>query len=136
MNSNECPEYIKLEIRSIPPLSWTLEFKRDENGVYKLLAFHHGRGMSTSEVHQGQASEEHVIGLSRALEAIRLCPQSGTSRVIVDANEIEVKTPEGRFKFFTVEEGENGGAFLRCLQLACSAVLSESTYQRWGLEAL
>lgn len=136
MESHDSPKFIKLDIWSIPPLNWTLEFKRDEKGTYEVLAFHHGLGMSTSEVHRGHASEEHVTELSRALQAIRACPQSGNNRVIGDGNQIEVKTPSDRFKFFTVEEGANGEAFLRCLQLACSAVLSKSTYQRWGLDQL
>lgn len=136
MKSNDCPEFIKLEIRSIPPLNWTLEFKHDEGGVYDVLAFHRGLGMSTSEVHHGHASEEHVAELIRALQAIRLRPQSGTRRVICDGNQIEVKTPTDHFKFFTVEEGENGEAFQRCLQLACSEVLSKSTYQRWELDKI
>jgi hypothetical protein len=136
MQSNDSPEFIKLEIRSIPPLSWTLEFKRNENGLYEVLAFHHGLGMSTSEVHHGHASEEHVTELSRALQAIRLQPQSGNARVLHDGNQIEVKTPSDRFNFFTVEEGENGEAFLRCLHLACSAVLNEPTYQRWELDKI
>src|SRR5436190_11224692 len=86
MRSHDCPEFIKLEIRSIPPLSWTLEFKRDENGIYEVLAFHHGLGMSTSEVHRGHASKEHVTALNNVLQAIQLRPQSGKQRVIVDGN--------------------------------------------------
>jgi hypothetical protein len=132
----KCPEFIKLEIRSIPPLSWTIEFKRDKDGIFEVLAFHHGLGMATSEVHRGRANEEHVTELSKVLEAIRACPQSGNQRVIADGNQIEVRTPSGRFKFCTVEEGVNGETFLHCLQLACSAVLDKSTFQRWNLDAI
>jgi hypothetical protein len=136
MRSNLCPEFIKLEILSIPPLSWTIEFKRDMNGIYDVLAFHHGLTSETSEVHHGHASEEQVTALSKVLESIQFCPQSGNRRVIADGSQIEVITPSDRFKFFTAEEGENGEAFLHCLQLACSAVLDQSTYQRWKLDAL
>ncbi|WP_395752894.1 hypothetical protein [Prosthecobacter sp.] len=101
-----------------------------------MLAFHHGLGMSTTEVRQGHASEEHVAELGRTLQAIQSNPQSGNLRVICDGNRIEAKIPGGRFIFFTVEEGENGVAFLRCLRLACSSVLDESAYQRWGLDQL
>jgi len=136
MRPNNCPEFIKLDLRSIPPLSWTIEFKRDESDVYEVLAFHHGLGMSTSEVHRGHASKEHVTALNGVLQAIQLCPQSGKQRVIADGNQIEVRTPSDHFKFFTVEEGDNGEAFQRCLRLACSAVLDASTYQRWKLDTI
>ena len=136
MSSHDCPEFIKLEIRSIPPLSWTLEFKCGETGIYEVQAFHHGPGMSTSEVHRGHATREHVASLNSVLQAIQLCPQSGKWRVIADGNQIEVTTPGGRFKFFTVEEGENGAAFQHCLRLACSKVLDASTYQRWKLDTI
>lgn len=136
MRPNDYPEFIKLEIRSIPPVSWTLEFKRDENGIYEVLAFHRGLGMSTSEVHRGCASNEHVKALTGVLQAIQLCPQSGKQRVIADGNQIEVRTPSDHFKFFTSEEGDNGKAFQHCLRLACSAVLDASTYQRWQLDTI
>jgi hypothetical protein len=136
MISHDCPEFIKLEIHSIPPVRWALEFKQDENGLYEVLAFHHGLGMSTSEVHQGHASREHVTALSDVLQSIQLHPQSGRQRVIADGNQIEVRMPRGRFKFFSVEEGENGEAFQHCLRLACSAALDASTYQRWKLDTI
>jgi hypothetical protein len=136
MNSPDCPDFIKLEIRSIPPLSWTLEFKCAEDGTYEVLAFHRGLGMSTSEVHRGRASNEHVTALKSVLQAIQMCPQSGRQRVIADGNQIEARMPGGHFKFFTEEEGDNGEAFQHCLQLACGAVLDATTYQRWKLDSV
>lgn len=136
MKSHDSPEFIKLEIRSISPESWTFEFKWSVNENYDVLAFHQGIREPTSEALRGQALREHVAALNRVLQAIQQCPQSGKQRVIADGIQIEVRTPAGRFKFFTVEEGDNGKAFQHCLQLACSATLDASTYQRWRMDTI
>ena len=136
MNTPSCPDYIKLEIRSIPPVSWTLEFKRDGSGGCDVLAFHHWPGMSASEAHRGKATEEAVSALHSALQAIHANPQSGNRRVIADGNLIEVRIPAGRFQFLTCEEGENGGEFQRCLWAACSGALDTATWQRWKLDSI
>jgi uncharacterized protein YaiE (UPF0345 family) len=129
MNLNNTPEFIKLEMHSIPPLSWTIEFKRDKNEIstpYRTVVFRHAIGMAVGEAYYGHASEEHVKALYTALESIRQHPQSGNWRVIADGSQIEVRTPSNRFQFFTSEEGENGKAFLCCLHLVCSGFLELS----------
>ena len=136
MRPEDTPTFIKLEILSIPPVSWTLEFKRASNAIYEVLAFHRGIGMVTSETRHGHASAEHVAALGAALQSIRTCPQSGDRRVIADGYQVEVILPGDRFKFHTVEEGANGETFKRCLRLACSEVIDDSTYARWELDAV